>query len=468
MAGLSPRWVLLALALLAWHLPWAAGVTGPYDWDPSYYLGVAGAIRRGEGAVTDALWNLGWLPDTLRHPADLHWMPGPSRWLVPWLWLPLPDWRAAQLASGVLALGWAWLAVRYAERWGATASVATLAGLAAGLGGGYARWLVLPDSAALYGFVGGAALLEVSRGRAGPAAGWLALAALTRADGFLLALACGLAWPGRRWLAGVGPLAAGLWASRNAALVGGAAWELRARAATALRPEDWFRPGELPVATVSDRLGFLVAHLPDLGRAALLVTLGVLLPFLVLGAARLRPHDPGLRALLGYAIFAPPLLLFLAPAVAYEGSLFRSAAAVFPGLAALAVLGAAGLTRRYPPVFFAALLVGAFAAVSFVARRVATPFVNPFPDCEVLAAAGVPPGAPLLSYDPLGTSTRCGHPGVILARELDEAELGSLAERYGVDWALAAPAGYASWTRGPAELGGLGWERVSERVWRRP
>lgn len=466
MAGVG-RWALLVVALVAWHLPWASGVTGPYDWDPSYYLGVARAIAEGRGAVTDAVWAFGWLPDTLVHPADLHWMPAASRWLVPWLWLPLPDWRAAQLATGMLALGWAWLGVRFAERWGASPGVATLAGLAAGLGGGWARWLVLPDSAALYGFVGGAALLEVARGRAARAAVWLALAALTRADGFLLAVACGLAWPGRRWLALVGPAVTGLWALRNAGLVGEAAWAMRARAASALRPEDWFVPGPVPAVGLGDRLGFVVEHLPDLGRVGLLATLGVLLPFVLLGAWRAEGADPGRRALLGYALLAPPLMLFLAPAVAYEGSMFRSVAAAFPGLVALAVLGAAGLTRRYHPLFLAGALVATFAGVSFVARKVATPFVNPFDDCAALAEAGVPAGAALFSYDPLGTSTRCRHPGIILAKGLTAADVDALSARYEVRWLLTAPEGYASWTRGPADVDLPGWQQVGERVWRR-
>lgn len=463
---MTARHRLVVLALVAlWHLAWAPRITGPYDWDPSYYLGVAQRIVAGEGATTGGLWNLGWLPETLVHPADLHWMPLPSRWLVPFLALGLDPWRTAQAASALLALGWAWLGGRYAERLGASPGVAALAAVAAGLGGGYAKYLTLPDSLGLYGFVGGAALLETLRGRPWPAAGWLLAAALTRSDGFLLSFACALGFAGRaRWVALVGPVATGLWGLRNLLLAGEGAAALRVRALHARRAEDWLSPDPVAPAGLADRLAFVAEHAGDLVRAALLVTMVVLGPPAAFAIARRwRAWTPVWAYGLGYAW----VLLLVAPAVAFEGSIFRSGAALYPAIAAAAVVGAGELARRYHPLFAGGLLVGLLAALSWAGRAQGAAFVDPFPDCEALAEAGVPAGAPLLSYDPIGTDTRCGHPGVILARDVPAATLDALAGRYRAEWALAAPETYLSWTRRPSEMDLPGWERVTERVWRR-
>ena len=138
----------LALFLLGLvvHGAWALTVAQPVDWDPAYYRGVAAAIAAGEGAQVGAIWSLAAPPPALPQPADLHWMPGPSRILVPGL-LAWPA-RGDQAVSVLTAATWgplAWALAGAVDRRGA-------AGLAAGAlavaGGAYARFLSTPDSIA--------------------------------------------------------------------------------------------------------------------------------------------------------------------------------------------------------------------------------------------------------------------------------------------------------------------------------
>jgi hypothetical protein len=83
-------------------------------------------------------------------------------------------------------------------------------------------------------------------------------------------------------------------------------------------------------------------------------------------------------------------------------------------------------------------------------------------DCVALAE--VPPGAPVLSYDPVGVNARCGNPGAVMVRG---ADLGPLVEAYDFQWALVAPADYDNGTVRAEDWTLPGWTRVSDRVWRR-
>lgn len=469
---------LYALALL-WHLAWASMSHAPWDWDPSYYLGVARHIAAGEGAVTDAVWNLGWLPPTLRHPADLHWMPLPSRWLVPFLALPLPPWRAAQLGTVLIGAAWAPLAWAQARAWGRSEGVAVVAGIGGALAGGYVRYLTLPDSIALYGTVGALAVHATSTRRMGPALVALALAAWSRTDGLLLSLALATAWQGRARLviAAAGPLAALVWAVRNRIVAGDGATLLRLRALQALDPTAWLTLTPPEPAGLWTRLVFLGDHLGALGRTWVAVTLALPVPFLVFALLRSwgsrRRADgagaawPSIRAVLLYGVGMPPLLYVAAPAVAFEGSVFRSLAALWPALSALAMSGAADVTRRYHPAFIPGLLLVALAGMGVAAGTAPGRFPEPLPDCEALDVVGAPGGAAVLSYDPIGLSTRCGRPGVILGRTMTPPDIESLAARYSISWVLTAPVGYASWTLEADAFEVAGWVRRGERVWER-
>jgi hypothetical protein len=454
----------LYLLAFAWHLAWAATVPGPGDWDPAYYLDVARHLARGEGAVTDAVWNLGWLPPALRHPADLHWMPLPSRVLVPFVALPVDDWRAAQLATVLLAAGWAPLGWAWAARLDTAPSARWTAGVLAGLAGGYVRTVTTPDCIALYGLLGGAALLAASRARFLVTLPLVCAVALTRGDGFLLGFACLLAWPGLR---GVAVALAGLgatlgWYARSWWLAGEGWLALRVRAANSVTLGQILSPTDPPEPDVAARLDFLAGEVGTVLIVALIVTGGLLL-WPACWALFRRRSDRGLWPLPAYAVSFPVVIHLLAPAIAAEGSVYRSGAALFVPTAALAAAGVTELTRRYHPLFLPVLLVaGSLVASVLTGRQYIRVLSQLGADCEALAA--VPAEAPVLSYDPIGVSARCGHAGAIMARG---ADLQPLVDRYAFEWALVAPADYDNGTVRAVDWSLAGWSPVSDRVWHR-
>ena len=150
----GPRVDLALLLLLSalWHAAWAGAAPIAEYADAFYYEAVARAIVSGEGAQTGALWNLQHLPPSLPHAADLHWMPLPSRWLVPFvaLW---PD-GGAFVASVLAACLWAPSAYAMAQALGSDRSGALLAGGFALLAGEAVRDVSMPDSFALAGALG--------------------------------------------------------------------------------------------------------------------------------------------------------------------------------------------------------------------------------------------------------------------------------------------------------------------------
>ncbi len=125
---------VLYLTAVAFHGAWATSVPQPLDWDPAYYRDVARSIAAGLCAQSGALWyRLG--PDLdLPMLADLHWMPLPSRLLVPGLWL----WPAHgdAVVTVIVAAAWGPLAAVLAGRLGGARSVQWAAGLLGVLGGG--------------------------------------------------------------------------------------------------------------------------------------------------------------------------------------------------------------------------------------------------------------------------------------------------------------------------------------------
>lgn len=464
----------LYLLALAWHLLWAARTPGPFDWDPSYYLGVAQAIAAGRGAVTDAVWNLAYLPPALVHPADLHWMPLPSRVLVPAVGLAgalgATPWAAAQAMTAALGAAQAVLAAWWTQRLApGRRDLAWLAGLVAGSGLGYVRFFAVPDSMAVYGLVAGGAFAAAAGAGAPVTAALCAAAALCRAEGALVGLcvSVGLRAQGRRaWPGLVGPLAAAAWSARNQAVAGAGYLALRARAFDAVRAEDWLTVQAPPPLGVSARLALLAEHAGDLVRTPFAAG-AVLLPLALLVAASPRRPRAELVAPLAYAGIAPVVLYLGAPSVAVEGSVFRSGAALLAVAVAVAVAGLSARSPRLHPAFLPAVYAGLQLSLVVAVARAPGRFSAPFPDCAVLDAAGVPAGAPLLSYDPLGTSTRCGHPGVILGAASPPAALDALADRYGIDWVLTAPAEYRSWTWRDDQFDAPGWTRAGPRVFTR-
>ncbi len=472
-------------------MAWASVTPGPFDWDVSYYLGVAQRIAAHPlaPATTDAVWNLGWLPPMLTHPADLHWMPLPSRVVVPALWIGgvvgATPWHAAQGMTAALAAVVAVLATVAAARVGAARGVCIIAGLVAGSGLGYVRYFSIPDSMALYAVAAGVAWLAAgglgwTRGRALACAAACMMAALTRAEGALVGVAVVFASGvhpkqsrvGRMVAGACGPIAAMAWAARCELLVGEGYSALRAHILDATGAEGWLSPGTLPSLGLASRVDLLVAHAADLGKTP--IAAGAILLPVALGGLLLvaRPSLTGTGRFAAapavYAMLAPVVLYLGAPSAAIEGSVFRSLAALMSPAVAVMVVGLSRASTRFHPVFFPALYGAAQIALVTAIGMKSQQFSTPFPDCAALDAAGVPAGAPILSYDPLGTSTRCGHPGVVLGRATTEPQVDDLADRYSTTWALTAPADYRSWTRRADDADLAGWTQVAGgRVYRR-
>ena len=489
----AERMALVCLSLL-WHLGCGVAIAGPFDWDVSYYFGVAQAIVAGHGPTSDAVWNLAWLPPSLAHPADLHWMPLPSRVLVPGLMvargLGSDPWRAAQMTTALLGALHALLAVAWVERLSvsgeARRGLAWCAGVLAGSGLGYVGFFSVPDSMAAFGLAAGIAFFAVTgegadgrRAWAGPAVAALAsgAAALCRSEGALVGVCVAVGFLAqRRWwaaTAGISGLVASLaWTVRNTLQVGEGAFALRERAFNAVRAEDWLVPHTLPPLGFGDRAALLGSHALDLVKTPFAA--GALLLPLALFVVGVAWRDGRKAMLVAPALFAVlmPLTLYgLVPSLAIEGSVFRSGSALLSVAVATAVVGLAGVSARFHLLFFPGLYTVAQLVVVARIASTSTQFSAPFPDCAALDAAGVPAGAPIFSYDPLGTSARCQHPGVILGAATTPAELAALRDRYGMDWALTAPADYRSWTWREDTFSDPAWTRspASPRVFtRRP
>lgn len=428
----------LAALALGWHGLWAMTVPGPLDWDPAYYRDVAQHILAGEGAVSSAAWQAALTAGPLPVPADLHWMPLPSRVLLPGLAL----WpaRGDQLVTALLAAAWAPLAWALARALGLRPAAAALAGLWAATGLGWVRFLSTPDVFALYGVIGAVGWLAVLRGATGWAAAAAVAAALSRGDGFVLGAALGLGLGGARGalVASAGLLAAGGWGAWAVASGGALALEIRA---AALHAPDIgaFIEGVRAPRGIGPRLAALPAELGQLPATALVAGAG-LLPLPALAGAALHRRRRAVGAALAFLVGAPLLGLLLAPAIAASGSPFRSGAALACLGAALGAAGIDALEHRLVArgwrrgVLFWGVAVGAIAAAGGIGlgNRAARPEAPV--DCGPLE--GIPVEAVVLTGRPLLVRARCGHSTVVLTRATPPAEVADRAARTGATYAL--------------------------------
>ena len=190
--------------------------------------------------------------------------------------------------------------------------------------------------------------------------------------------------------------------------------------------------------TLAERADFV---LRDGVPAALLVWIVVLPPLWMLSRDRVT------RVAAAFAVFHPVMALLLAPGVAASGSLFRSAAAVFPVLCAgsAVVLVAAGRwtneSRGYP-LWLVPSIILSFQAIFWVglpvlSSRNPTPALPPA-SCDVLR--DLPAGEAVFSPHPLLVEAWCGRPSVLLVDGLRPEDVAANAERYHVRHALVYPA----------------------------
>jgi hypothetical protein len=429
---------MLGLTALAFtlHLVWGLTLPAPVDADPAYYQLVAQRIATGQGATSSALGFVGWLPDALPMAADSHWMPLPSRVLVPGVWLSA-QW-GTHVTSALLAALWVPLAMVIARHWSPHAEL--LAGVLAACGVGYARFASSGDSMALYGLLGGAAVVALQRDKPLVLAGLAALAALTRGEGLLLVplLAAPLVLRRRRLAAAAvaGPLAWAIWQLRCVRVFGRSWWGARSELGAQL---DYaaFAAGVPGAADWGDRALFVLQELP--GQAVVIglagAALGVPLALVGAGVLRARPVVRGV-VLTGAAL--PILALALAPAVAASGTVFRAVSALAPAGCALAAVGvtwasAWAVKQRDYPAWLLPGLAGAGVWIASLAQGAATVRAMPSapPVCHETADHVV------LAAQPHRLALACGHRTVLLPAAGTPEGIGALAERYDV-W-LAVP-----------------------------
>ncbi|MCB9684402.1 MAG: hypothetical protein H6738_05655 [Alphaproteobacteria bacterium] len=458
-----------ALALV-FHLVYGAFVLPANDWDPAYYRSVAAHVVNGDGAVDGALWNLLWLPPELPMVANLHWMPLPSLILVPGMWL-FP--RGDLLVTSALAACWAPMAWRFAELFGLDLVRRRWAALLGLTGLVNMSWCSTADSYALYGTLGGLAVLAAARERAGGCALLAAVAALTRNDGFLFAFALALAFRGLPALgvAASGPLAAAAWHLRNAWIVGPDYARMRALTADVVDVEnlsDLVLANATPLSLL-DRLSFLVHALPQLAIIWIAATPACALWWF-------GRRERWMRSVWAYYLLMPLVVVFLAPGVGLSGSVARSSCALVAVVAAATVGGISALAawghrvRDLHPAFVATMasLVSLTVPLGFgLLGLFATPLLSA-DTCDVLAP--VPEGAPVFSTYPLLMEEVCGRSGVVVLRDMDPAVAQDLARRYDVQWIVVSAGTGTPVAVRPQDVPRLlpGWERSSDRLYHAP
>ena len=487
-AGLT----LLALSvrvLLAWP------VVGPSYFDAAYYQNAADSLVAGQGLTDQVIWQTLDEPASLPRPSHLYWLPL-NTWLAA-AGLQLNGWRGVQTVFVVVSALLVPLAACLAwSLWGRR-DYAVVAGLLTLFSGHYTGyWGSAPDSFAPFALTVAGAILAAARGWWLPAGLCAGLAALTRADGLLIALVVAVTALGQRQWRGVVVLGAGCllvlipWWARNW-LAAGTPFPGGGLKTLVLRDyEELFTLGqELSLARyLAWGIGPLLASKLQAGVYNLYVLAGpwpYLGPLAALGAWQGR-RDPRLRLASGYG-----LVLWLAMTLGFtfpaqHGSTFHSASALVVWQAACVPAGLAAVmrwvARRWPrwdavrfTRFFLVRLTALAVVVSLVQYgliwlRIIRPaltsqgWVNHGLDHytavgEWLAAAGEPPTTPVLVRDPPSFYWVTHRRAVVLPR--DPAYLQLIAERFQARCALFEDAGIGRFRAAQAEGQLTGWREVT-------
>jgi hypothetical protein len=434
---------LLGLATLGAVLRVVFQITrpAPWDWDAAYYRIVARNIASGRGAVIDGVWTLAAPPASLPGPADLYWMPLPSRLLVPEMTLGGGAGGLVTIALiGALMGPLAWWLAREA---GVDRSVAWTAGAFAAVGGAWCRLLATTDVYALTALLGGLALIGVLRQQWRLAAAAALLLALTRNDGFLVGLCLGLGFVGWRMAAVglAGPLGTALWTLRNHLVGGDTFWTGRRAAAGALSYTDVFRGVDV-APTIAERSWATVEALQGVLLAWAWPSIIVFAPLLLWGAWVMR-RDRLVRVWLPIFVAVPILTALIAPVTVFGGTLERTGISLLAAHAVLLAVATHALAERlqrwrgYHPAFVSGVVLTLWAAGSgWVAGNL---LINqePIPDCTAWAA--VPGDRLALVSDPLKQDWHCGRSGVLLLDDTPASTLAALVARWDVCHAIVGP-----------------------------
>jgi hypothetical protein len=479
---------LVVRLALAWP------VAGPSYFDAAYYQNAAESLIAGHGLTDQVIWNYLDDPAGLPRPSHLYWPPF-NTWLAA-LGLLVNGWRGVQTVfialSALLVPLTAYLAW---SLWGRR-DYAIAAGLLTLFSGHYAGyWGSAPDSFGPFALIIAGAILAVVRGWWLPAGLCAGLAALTRADGLLIALVLGAATLWRRNWRGAVALTAGCllilapWWARNW-LVADTPFPGGGLKTLLLRDyEELFYLGQelSPQRYFAWGLGPLLNSKFQAGWYDLYVMLGpwpYLAPLAVLGVWQ-GWHDRRLRLALGYGLALWLVMTFCFTFPARHGSTFHSASALVVWQAACIPAGIAAVMRwlaRHWPRWDAArftryflIRLTALAVIvsliqyGFIWLRVIRPeltaagWVNHGLDHYAavdrwLDAGGVSPTEPVLVRDPPSFYHATGRLAVVLPRDL--AFLTPTAARYGAGCAVLEGPGITRFEGALASGMLVGWRGV--------
>jgi 4-amino-4-deoxy-L-arabinose transferase-like glycosyltransferase len=203
--------LLLAAALVARVVAALIVEGAPYT-DSAYYTLVAERLATGHGFSVPVLYSFlevgGRMPSdpTLPVPSNGHWMPGASILSAGMMAAFGVGWRAGQVPMVLLATAWVGIAHFVAWEMWRSRGMAAAAAILAIFAGPLLILLPLVETFAPFGVLGALALWTSTRAVRARRWGWwlvaagalVGLAALTRVDGVLLAVAPAAAWWIRR------------------------------------------------------------------------------------------------------------------------------------------------------------------------------------------------------------------------------------------------------------------------------
>ena len=461
--------VALACLTVVWGGYLALRLEQPGYTDAYYYYNAAQRLADGEGLTDPYLWTYFNAPETLPGPSHTYWMPLESLVLAVPLAILGSGFGTAQLVMLACLVGMVWLTVALARHLDGRNRHVWSAALLVMFGGFYAPCWVTTDTFALYGLLGGAALMAGGKALRTRELSWFVLvgmlgglAHLTRADGLLILivfLAVAL-WPAAN--VPLRKVVGGLIAAGGGYVLVMAPWFVRNwRAIGSPLPLGgtdtiWMRSYD---ELVSYPAHIAPAHLLNWGLNDILQTRWLALtnnvgtfmavetwvilgPLALIGLWRLRHHET-VRIFAWYAVALHLVMTFVFALPGYRGGLFHSSAALLPFWAVLSMVGLdiaverAARWRRWrvseaQHVFAgAAVVLAAGLGIGLGLARTRTWNQNALFYREV--ARDLPSDAVLMVNDPPALYYHTGLYGVVVPNS-DPGVVPKIARQYGVDY----------------------------------
>ena len=478
--------VLMFLLALVVRLVVAAGFPDPAYPDSAYYVDVARQLAAGHGLNIDFVWIFpevgGSIPanPVLPIPSNAHWMPLASIVMAPFMWVLGPTTLAANLPFALIGAAAAPLAWGIARDAGLRREVAIGAGVLTAIPAFALVYMVQPENFALYGTLVALALFLTGRGLKGHpwsfvlAGACAGAATLARNEGLLVLGAVGLVFLGNRWRARRRPdadrvpLAAALgavalfaavvapWYARQYATFGSFSPSTATGKVLFMRDFSEWNSITTP-ATLDHLLGMGLGPLLmtrvtgftlSLVLFAVLIAALVLVPFLVIGAWRLR-REAQFAAAFVYAVLLLAFCTILVPIHVPGGQLVHAAVGLGPHTYVLALEGAAvvaawiagrrpgrnpdGITRLFVGALVAICVATAVWSVRDVQAGWATQAAQARTTASALDAAGAGATDRVMSIDAAGVKYWSGRPGVVLLDDPVET-VEQVARAYDIRW----------------------------------